>query len=55
MLIPPDKETGSERVGSLPTVTQQSWDSNQTLKLSPMRLASCWGWGPPVCHGPNPS
>lgn len=41
LLIPPDKETGSERVGSLPKVTQQSWDSHQTLKLSPMPLASC--------------
>lgn len=41
MLIPPDKGTGSERVGSLPKVTQQSWDSNQTLKRSPMPLASC--------------
>ena len=32
MLIPPDKETGSERAGCLPQVTQRSQDSNQTLK-----------------------
>lgn len=42
MLILPDKETGSERVGSLLKVTQQSRDSNQILKLSPTPLAGCY-------------
>lgn len=43
MLISPDKETISERAGNLPKVTQQSWDSNQSLKPEcfPMPLASC--------------
>lgn len=43
MLIPPDKETGSERAGSLPGVTQWSQNSKRTLtpELSLIPLASC--------------